>query len=120
MEMSARSPTSLLIAYLAVAGFVAAMPWYVTGVMAVAAGLGVAIVAWSPRAGDDRLRRMSAGLCAECGYDLTGASGRCPECGAHYGTGWSQPAEPWERGRPERRPVARVAAPVDEEFIPPT
>jgi tRNA(Ile2) C34 agmatinyltransferase TiaS len=29
------------------------------------------------------LRNPKPGICANCGYDLTGnASGRCPECGA--------------------------------------
>lgn len=30
-----------------------------------------------------RRRRRAKGLCAACGYDLTGnVTGRCPECGA--------------------------------------
>ena len=27
-------------------------------------------------------RRREQGLCAECGYDLRGSTGRCSECGA--------------------------------------
>jgi len=30
-------------------------------------------------------RRQKAGRCAACGYDLRGATGKCPECGATPG-----------------------------------
>jgi len=37
---------------------------------------------WGRRAAKALLRRMAAGRCPSCGYDLTGnVSGRCPECG---------------------------------------
>jgi hypothetical protein len=42
-------------------------------------------------------RRVAAGCCAACGYDLTGnVSGRCPECGALREAG-----TPEEVGRPK-------------------
>ncbi|HYE19514.1 MAG TPA: hypothetical protein VEA69_13770 [Tepidisphaeraceae bacterium] len=124
--MSVRSLCSPVALFLAAVVVVAVMPWFVTLVLAVAVGSVWAIVLHTPRAGDDRLRRMSAGLCAECGYDLTFAEGRCPECGAHYGLGWSHPAEAWECLRRERpapvRPVSTRAAVTadDDELIPPT
>ena len=40
----------------------------------------VGVLEWLP--GHERWARARKGLCAKCGYDLSGnVSGRCPECG---------------------------------------
>jgi hypothetical protein len=33
-----------------------------------------------------RQRRIAAGLCPRCGYDLRASEGRCPECGTEIST----------------------------------
>lgn len=53
-----------------------AIPLWTIGVPAVV-GLCVTL-AWAGR----HRRRVGAGRCAACGYDLRGSPGRCPECGA--------------------------------------
>ena len=52
-----------------------AIPLWVPGLMA-AGGLAVAL-AINAR----RRRRVAAGRCVRCGYDLRGSPDRCPECG---------------------------------------
>jgi outer membrane protein assembly factor BamB len=47
----------------------------------VAAVLGVAPMAWVTGLWRDRRRRHPRGHCRDCGYDLRGITGRCPECG---------------------------------------
>ena len=51
--------------------------WLIAAVLFVPTGrwLGRVSVRW----------RRRRGLCAQCGYDLRGSVGRCPECGAEVG-----------------------------------
>jgi hypothetical protein len=59
--------------------FRAAVPaWWVVVAMA---ALSAACAVWS-RHGK---RRISAGMCGRCGYDLRASLGRCPECGTAEG-----------------------------------
>lgn len=39
------------------------------------------LLIWSTAPGRRRRKRRNRGQCAECGYDVRGAEGRCPECG---------------------------------------
>jgi hypothetical protein len=56
-------------------GVSAVLPWYLV-LLAPAAGAGLSFRAWR------RNRRMRAGLCGSCGYDVAGIRERCPECGS--------------------------------------
>ena len=63
------------------------MPWQtlamVDGTYALCFAATLALRGWEGRRHLRKARRRS-GVCAECGYDLTGnVSGKCPECGAH-------------------------------------
>lgn len=52
--------------------------WAVALPAALASALGIQAVRRDHR----RRRRMTAGQCLACGYDLRASPGRCPECGA--------------------------------------
>jgi outer membrane protein assembly factor BamB len=65
----------------------------------VALVLGVAPLAWLTGLWRDR-RRHPRGHCVNCGYDVRGITGRCPECG------WDLPPDaprPKRRGLPDTR-----------------
>jgi hypothetical protein len=40
------------------------------------------IFLWTSTRWEKKARRIRAGLCASCGYDLRASKGRCPECGS--------------------------------------
>ena len=57
-----------------------AVPTWFVQLMGLACGVSAA---WQALGAARRRRRAATGLCAACGYDLTGnVSGVCPECGA--------------------------------------
>ena len=60
------------IAWVSVPHWAVALP-----VGAVAVGLTAAAARWRRRD-----RRLAAGLCPQCGYDLRASPDRCPECGS--------------------------------------
>jgi hypothetical protein len=55
--------------------------WTTVPLWPAALAAGVLPVIWVRRRMRDSHRRRD-GLCLDCGYDLRGSSGRCPECGA--------------------------------------
>lgn len=59
----------------AITGLSFVVPWYLL-LLAPAAGAGLSFRAWR------RHRRVRAGLCGSCGYDVAGIPERCPECGS--------------------------------------
>lgn len=63
----------------AVPGWGIATFWFVP--IGVTAALPVVWLAINLHRRSLRRRRLAAGLCLECGYDLRGSKDRCPECG---------------------------------------
>jgi len=65
------------------------------------------IPAWHIPSAARRRRRLTRGLCPQCGYDLRGSPGRCPECGSGSSAPApaNSPASPATAatGRPSRR-----------------
>jgi len=73
------------------AGFVLVPIWMIWGLPA----LPVVVGSWRRL---KQTRRKSGNLCLNCGYDLRGSSGRCPECGR----------EAVGQAPPDQRPVRSV------------
>jgi len=54
--------------------------------------LGTGLALWLPKAigRHQEVRRLAAGRCARCGYDLRASRDRCPECGTiRPGRAWN-------------------------------
>ena len=66
--------------------------WFAIPQAAVVALLSVLPALWALRS-IRRRRRVSAGSCAVCGYDLRATPQRCPECGTPATPPKPQPAE---------------------------
>jgi hypothetical protein len=84
------------------------------GVILLTIALSVLVYVRSRQAGL-RDRRVQAGLCAGCGYDLRASPERCPECGRD--TSKDEPA--WRQMRRRREAELKKAAAADTPLSDP-